>query len=117
MFWSLRAKQLNYIFLNKFTNAESMQLQEVSFSFHISFFFSVEEMANQSSSRASVLSNAADGLHPVPERSISYSPDHLHSAVTDIFVSEEKIGKMENILDIWSNNLKVGSLSHNLQSF
>lgn len=77
-------------------------------------------MAIQSSSRASVLSNAADGLHPVPGRSISNSPDHLQSAVTDIFVSEEKIGKMENILDIWSNNLKVGSLSHNLftnQSF
>nr|XP_015219719.1 PREDICTED: centrosomal protein POC5 isoform X1 [Lepisosteus oculatus] len=37
------------------------------------------------------------------ERSLQRTPDNL---VTEIFVSEENINRMENILDIWGNNLK-----------
>lgn len=72
-------------------------------------------MAGRSSSRASMLSSALqDRLHTVPERSRPNSPDPLETTVTEMFISEENISKMENILDTWSNNLKVSLLSHTL---
>ncbi|KAG5841207.1 hypothetical protein ANANG_G00197120 [Anguilla anguilla] len=37
----------------------------------------------------------------------SSSPELLVSMVTKMFVTEENLGRMENILDTWSNNLKV----------
>uniref|UniRef100_A0A3Q3XDT1 Centrosomal protein POC5 n=1 Tax=Mola mola TaxID=94237 RepID=A0A3Q3XDT1_MOLML len=49
---------------------------------------------------------SADRLHTVPESSRPNSPDPLESTVTAMFISEENIGRMENILDTWSNNLK-----------
>lgn len=52
-----------------------------------------------------------DRLHVAHERSRPNSPDPLESTVTDMFISEENISKMENILDTWSNNLKVILLS------
>ncbi|KAL3063109.1 hypothetical protein OYC64_002818 [Pagothenia borchgrevinki] len=71
-----------------------------------------EETAGRSSSRASVPSNAASERGPtVSEGSGSNSPDPLESAVTEMFISEENISKMENILDTWSNNLKSNVLT------
>ncbi|XP_041793153.1 centrosomal protein POC5 [Chelmon rostratus] len=71
-----------------------------------------EEMAGRPSSRASVLSNThSDRLHMTSERSRPNTPDPLESAVTEMFISEEKISKMENILDTWSNNLKSNVLT------
>ncbi|KAJ8380389.1 hypothetical protein SKAU_G00011670 [Synaphobranchus kaupii] len=35
------------------------------------------------------------------------SPELLVSMVTEMFVTEENLGRVENILDTWSNNLKV----------
>lgn len=83
--------------------------------FFLFLFLSAEEMAGRSSSRASVLSNPlSDRLHTVSERSRPNSPDPLKSAVTEMFISEENISRMENILDTWSNNLKVSLLPHSL---
>lgn len=77
------------------------------------FFLVAEEMAGRSYSRASVLSHTlSDRLHKTPERSRSNSPDPLESAVTEMFISEENMSRMENILDTWSINLKVSLLTH-----
>ncbi|MEQ2214196.1 hypothetical protein XENOCAPTIV_020180, partial [Xenoophorus captivus] len=63
-----------------------------------------ERTAGQSSSRASVLSDApSENLQTTSKRS---SPDFRGLAVTEMFISEENISKMESILDTWSNNLK-----------
>ncbi|KAM8886867.1 centrosomal protein POC5 isoform 2-T3 [Spinachia spinachia] len=71
-----------------------------------------EEMAGRSCSRVSVLSNAPSGrLLTVSERSRPSSPHQLDSAVTEMFISEENICKMENILDMWTNNLKLNVLT------
>ncbi|XP_030274326.1 centrosomal protein POC5 isoform X1 [Sparus aurata] len=71
-----------------------------------------EEMAGRSYSRASVLSHTlSDRLHKTPERSRSNSPDPLESAVTEMFISEENMSRMENILDTWSINLKSNVLN------
>uniref|UniRef100_UPI0037E92415 centrosomal protein POC5 n=1 Tax=Semicossyphus pulcher TaxID=241346 RepID=UPI0037E92415 len=71
-----------------------------------------EEMEGRSSSRASVLSNApSDRLQTPSDRSRSNSPDPFESAVTELFISEENISKMENILETWSNNLKSNVLT------
>lgn len=40
-------------------------------------------------------------------RSGKSSPDHVINVMTEMFVSEENLNKMEDILDTWSNNLKV----------
>lgn len=70
--------------------------------------FLAEGLEGLSSSRVSMLSGApSDRLQAASERSRPNSPDPLESAVTEMFVSEENIGRMENILDTWSNNLKV----------
>lgn len=72
-------------------------------------------MAGRSSGRATMLSSAlTDGLDTTSERSRPNSPDPLQSTVTEMFISEGNISKMENILDTWSNNLKVSLLSHTL---
>ncbi|KAI5088323.1 centrosomal protein POC5 isoform X1, partial [Silurus meridionalis] len=34
------------------------------------------------------------------------SPDHVINVMTEMFVSDENLNKMEDILDTWSNNLK-----------
>lgn len=66
------------------------------------------EVAGRPSSKVSVLSTAfTEMLHTVPERSRPDSPDPHGSAVTEMFISGENISKMDNILDTWSNNLKV----------
>ncbi|XP_060893988.1 centrosomal protein POC5 isoform X3 [Labrus mixtus] len=71
-----------------------------------------EDMEGRPSSRASVLSNApSDRLQTPTERSRSNSPDPLEESVTELFISEENISKMENILAMWSNNLKLDVLT------
>lgn len=80
---------------------------------YLSFFvfLPAQEMAGRSSSRASGL---LDRLDTSPERSGPKSPDPLESSLTEIFISEENISKMEKILDTWSNTLKVSLLPHPL---
>ncbi|CAG5922541.1 unnamed protein product [Menidia menidia] len=55
------------------------------------------------SGKASVLSNTV--------RSRSNSPDPQEFTVTEMFISEENIVKMESILDTWSNSLKSNVLT------
>ncbi|XP_074525442.1 centrosomal protein POC5 isoform X2 [Halichoeres trimaculatus] len=71
-----------------------------------------EEVEGRSSSRASALSNApSDRLQTPSDRSRSNSPDPLEASVTELFISEENISKMENILETWSHNLKSNVLT------
>ncbi|XP_008279676.1 centrosomal protein POC5 [Stegastes partitus] len=64
------------------------------------------------SSRASAFSDApSDRLQVMSGRSRPNSPDPLESAVTEMFISEENLNKMENILNTWSNNLKSNVLT------
>lgn len=82
------------------------------------FFLPVEEMTGRSSGRASALSNPhSDRLPATSERSRGNSPDPLESAVAELFVSEEKMSRMENILDTWSDNLKVCTVRFLVLSF
>eukprot|EP00064_Thunnus_orientalis_P018650 superscaffoldBa00004361_g18753 len=68
----------------------------------------VEEMAGRTSSRASAVSDTpSDRLQTVTERSRPNSPGIL----TEMFISEHNISKMENILDTWSHNLKSNVLT------
>ncbi|XP_029998627.1 centrosomal protein POC5 isoform X2 [Sphaeramia orbicularis] len=72
----------------------------------------VEEMAARPISRMSLLSNApSDRLQTTSERSRPCSPNPLESVVTELFISEQNISKMGNILDTWSNNLKSNVLT------
>ncbi|XP_056141619.1 centrosomal protein POC5 [Lampris incognitus] len=71
----------------------------------------VEETTDQSCGRVSVVStDPSDRWLTASERSRQSSPDPLVSMVTEMFISEENISKMENILDTWSNNLKSNVL-------
>lgn len=80
------------------------ELPVVLFSFpHVFLAISVE--APHTSKRVSVLSK--EELHTPQVRSWSSGPDHQMSVMTEMFITEENIGKMENILDTWSNNLTV----------
>lgn len=72
-------------------------------------FLSLSVETPHTSKRVSVLSK--EGLHPLPERLGSSFPDHETSVITEMFITEENIGKMENILDTWSNNLTVSERS------
>lgn len=45
--------------------------------------------------------------HTDPDRSGKSSPGRVINVMTEMFVSEENLNKMEDILDTWSNNLKV----------
>uniref|UniRef100_A0A8C2WT28 Centrosomal protein POC5 n=1 Tax=Cyclopterus lumpus TaxID=8103 RepID=A0A8C2WT28_CYCLU len=75
-------------------------------------FLLAEEMAGRSSSRVSILSNTPlDRLQTVSERSRPSSPQPPEFDVTEMFISEENISKMENILDTWSHNLKSNVLT------
>lgn len=70
-----------------------------------------EKMEGQSTGRASVLSDApSDRLHVSSERSRPSSPDSLEFAVSEMFISDSNISKMESILDTWSNKLKSNVL-------
>ncbi|XP_037337431.1 centrosomal protein POC5 isoform X2 [Pungitius pungitius] len=71
-----------------------------------------EDTAGRSCSRQSVLSNPpSDRLQTTSERSRQISPHQLDSVVTEMFISEEDICRIENILDMWSNNLKSNVLT------
>lgn len=71
-----------------------------------------EEVSLRPSSRASMRSSTfPDRLLTVPETSGPDSPDPPGSAVTEMFISEKNISKMENILETWSNNLKSNVLT------
>lgn len=74
---------------------------------YVFLYLSVE--APHTSKRVSVFSK--EGLHPLPEGSGSSCPDQETSVITEMFITEENIGKMENILDTWSNNLTVSERS------
>ncbi|KAL0979276.1 hypothetical protein UPYG_G00183100 [Umbra pygmaea] len=57
------------------------------------------------------LSVVSDRLQTPPFGTSRHSsPDPLVTAVTEMFISEENINKMENILDTWSNSLKANVL-------
>ncbi|XP_047446735.1 centrosomal protein POC5 [Mugil cephalus] len=74
--------------------------------------YRAEKMASQSSSRMSLLSHTApERLQVTSERSRPNTPDPLEFAMTEMFISEKNINKMENILDTWSNNLKSNVLT------
>uniref|UniRef100_A0A3B4GT19 Centrosomal protein POC5 n=1 Tax=Pundamilia nyererei TaxID=303518 RepID=A0A3B4GT19_9CICH len=78
------------------------------------FFFPTpaEKMAGHLSSRASLLSdNPSERLQVASERSRPDTPEPFEFVVTEMFISEENINKMENILDTWSNNLKSNVLT------
>uniref|UniRef100_A0A673BYZ1 Centrosomal protein POC5 n=1 Tax=Sphaeramia orbicularis TaxID=375764 RepID=A0A673BYZ1_9TELE len=78
----------------------------------VPFCLAVEEMAARPISRMSLLSNApSDRLQTTSERSRPCSPNPLESVVTELFISEQNISKMGNILDTWSNNLKSNVLT------
>ncbi|KAM4616265.1 centrosomal protein POC5 [Polymixia lowei] len=76
------------------------------------------EEPTRSSGRASVVSRApserlqttSERLQTTSDRSRQSSPDPLVSMVTEMFISEENICKMENILATWSHNLKSNVL-------
>ena len=58
--------------------------------------------------RSSAASDAPSDRQQTPsEMSRRSSPAPLVTVVTDLFISEENMGKMENILDSWGDNLKV----------
>ncbi|XP_066512872.1 centrosomal protein POC5-like isoform X1 [Hoplias malabaricus] len=44
--------------------------------------------------------------HSESDRSGKTTPDLVTTSLTEMFISEENLNKMENILDTWSNNLK-----------
>ncbi|XP_076016010.1 centrosomal protein POC5 isoform X2 [Genypterus blacodes] len=65
------------------------------------------ETADRPFSMTSVGSDAhLDRLQPAPDRSLPASPHPVESTITEMFISEESINRMENILDTWSSNLK-----------
>ncbi|XP_056275773.1 centrosomal protein POC5 isoform X2 [Pseudoliparis swirei] len=71
-----------------------------------------EETAGRSSSRVSPLFNTpSDRLQTVAQRSRPSSPQPPEFDVTEMFISEGNINKMENILDTWSHNLKTNVLT------
>jgi len=73
----------------------------------------VEELAGQSSgggpSGGGPSSDRGSRAAAV-ERSRQTGLDPWESGGTELFITEESIGKIEEILDTWSNHLKVGVL-------
>ncbi|XP_058230799.1 centrosomal protein POC5 [Hemibagrus wyckioides] len=53
-----------------------------------------------------VESSSDEGTHTDSDKSGKSSPGHVINVMTEMFVSEENLNKMEDILDTWSNNLK-----------
>ncbi|KAM6931394.1 centrosomal protein POC5 [Xenentodon cancila] len=71
-----------------------------------------EQAAGWSASRVSAVSDTlSDRLQAPSVKSRSNSPDPIELAMTEMFISEENINKMENLLDTWSNNLKSNVLT------
>ncbi|XP_010874776.3 centrosomal protein POC5 isoform X1 [Esox lucius] len=56
------------------------------------------------------LSVVSQRLQTPSERCTHSSPDQLVTPVTEMFISEENMNKMENVLDTWSDNLKANVL-------
>ncbi|XP_033828383.1 centrosomal protein POC5 [Periophthalmus magnuspinnatus] len=72
----------------------------------------VGETVGQSTSMGSLVSEAGSEMPQSPtERSRSTSPDAFEVIVAEMFISEENMSRMENILDVWSNNLKSNVLT------
>ncbi|KAJ0019334.1 hypothetical protein NQD34_006903 [Periophthalmus magnuspinnatus] len=77
-----------------------------------SISFLVGETVGQSTSMGSLVSEAGSEMPQSPtERSRSTSPDAFEVIVAEMFISEENMSRMENILDVWSNNLKSNVLT------
>lgn len=77
--------------------------------------FLAEDMAAHSFGRGSIISDInSHKLERLTERPKPSSPEFNTSEMMELFISEENIGQMENILDTWSSNLKV---IHHLSSF
>lgn len=89
------------------SNLKKEKASSWCFSHFASMCLSFSAEAPHTSKRVSVLSN--EEMRTLPERSWSSGPDHQVSVITEMFVTDENIGKMENILDTWSNNLKVSA--------
>ncbi|XP_028312867.1 centrosomal protein POC5 isoform X2 [Gouania willdenowi] len=71
-----------------------------------------ENETAQTCGRVSVLSNApSNGSEVTSEKSRTNSPELVELTLTEMFISDEKINRMENILDTWSNNLKLNVLT------
>ncbi|KAK7933558.1 hypothetical protein WMY93_004454 [Mugilogobius chulae] len=72
----------------------------------------VGETAGRSTSMGSLASEAgSERLQTPPDRSRSTSPDPFEADVTEMFISDENMSRMENILDVWSSNLKSNVLT------
>uniref|UniRef100_A0A3B5MFR9 Centrosomal protein POC5 n=1 Tax=Xiphophorus couchianus TaxID=32473 RepID=A0A3B5MFR9_9TELE len=69
-----------------------------------------ERTAGPSSSKTSVRSNAPSEDFQAASKSSDNQESH-DCAFTEMFISEENLGKMENILDTWSHNLKSNVLT------
>ncbi|KAJ0067485.1 hypothetical protein NL108_007954, partial [Boleophthalmus pectinirostris] len=77
-----------------------------------SLSFLVGETVGQSTSMGSLVSEVgSERLQTPPERSRSTSPDAFEAVVAEMFISKENMSRMENILDVWSNNLKSNVLT------
>lgn len=88
--------------LKRLRNTKAIKL---NFTCSVCVFYPLADgAAGQSSSRVSAPSENMQGAS---ER--LNSPDPHEPAVTEMFISEENISKMENILDLWSSKLKVSS--------
>ncbi|CAJ1068899.1 centrosomal protein POC5 isoform X1 [Xyrichtys novacula] len=70
-----------------------------------------EETEGRSSGRASVLSNTLSDRLQTPSDLDQTAQTPLEATVTELFISEENICKMENILEMWSQNLKTNVLT------
>ncbi|TRY64533.1 hypothetical protein DNTS_022654 [Danionella cerebrum] len=56
--------------------------------------------------RSQVSENRSARSQTISDRSKQSSPDSLITNTTEIFISEDNLNRMENILDTWSTNLK-----------
>lgn len=55
-------------------------------------------------------SNLYSPAHSVKTSSVSVLPSTSdYNVITELFIPEENMNKMEHLLDTWSNKLKVGS--------
>ncbi|XP_024909015.1 centrosomal protein POC5 [Cynoglossus semilaevis] len=71
-----------------------------------------EDMAAHSFGRGSIISDInSHKLERLTERPKPSSPEFNTSEMMELFISEENIGQMENILDTWSSNLKSNVLN------
>ncbi|XP_032435444.1 centrosomal protein POC5 isoform X1 [Xiphophorus hellerii] len=73
-------------------------------------FSQAERTAGPSSSKTSVRSNAPSEDFQAASKSSDNQESH-DCAFTEMFISDENLSKMENILDTWSHNLKSNVLT------